>query len=68
MGKNIRCIVHFVKRVRNRLSAYYNLFRLDMYGVKHGRKCVIHGKLYIKLFPTANVAIGNNLYFRLGGL
>lgn len=66
MGKNIRRIVHFVKRVRNRLSVYYNLFRLDMYGVKHGRKCVVHGKLYIKLFPTANVTIGDNLYFSSG--
>lgn len=66
MGKNIRRIVHFVKRVRNRLSVYYNLLRLDMYGVKHGRNCVVHGKLYIKLFPTANVTIGDNLYFSSG--
>ena len=43
----IRNIVRFVRRVRNRLSAYYNLFRLDLYGVDHGRNCVIHGKLYI---------------------
>ena len=48
MGKNVRKIVHFVKRVRNRLSVYYNLFRLNMYGIKHGRKCVIHGKPQIR--------------------
>lgn len=64
--KNIRSIIRFTKRVRNRLSSYYNLFRFKMYGIEHGRHCVIHGKLYITLFPTANVKIGNNLYFSSG--
>lgn len=63
---NVRSIIRFTKRVRNRLSSYYNLLRLKMYGVKHGSHCVIHGKLYITLFPTANVKIGNNLYFSSG--
>lgn len=64
--KSFRSIIRFTKRVRNRLSSYYNLLRLKMYGVKHGNHCVIHGKLYITLFPTANVKIGNNLYFSSG--
>lgn len=61
-----RNIVRFIKRIRNRLSAYYNLLRLNLYGIKHGRNCVIHGKLYINLFSTANVTIGDNLYFSSG--
>lgn len=64
--KIIRISVKFVKRVRNRLSSYYNRFRLKMYGVEYGRNCVIHGKLYINLFPTAKLKIGDNLYFSSG--
>lgn len=64
--KNIRSIMRFTKRVRNRLSSYYNLLRLKMYGVEYGRHCVIHGKLYITLFPTAHVKIGDDLYFSSG--
>ena len=63
MGMKIRNIVRFVRRVRNRLSAYYNLFRLDLYGVEHGRNCVIHGKLYINLFSSAKVKIGDDFYY-----
>lgn len=62
----VRKTVKFIKRVRNRLSSYYNLLRLKMYGVEHGVHCVIHGKLYINLFPTAKVKIGDNLYFSSG--
>lgn len=61
-----RKTVKFIKRVRNRLSSYYNLLRLKMYGVEHGAHCVIHGKLYINLFSTAKVKIGDNLYFSSG--
>lgn len=64
--KVVRKSVKFVKRVRNRLSSYYNLIRLKMYGVEYGRHCVIHGKLYINLFSTARVKIGDNLYFSSG--
>lgn len=64
--KNVRKIIRFTKRIRNRLSSYYNLLRLKMYGVEHGRHCVIHGKLYISLFSTAHVKIGDNLYFSSG--
>lgn len=62
----VRKTVKFIKRVRNRLSSYYNLLRLKMYGVEHGAHCVIHGKLYINLFSTAKVKIGDNLYFSSG--
>lgn len=62
----VRKTVKLIKRVRNRLSSYYNLLRLKMYGVEHGAHCVIHGKLYINLFPTAKVKIGDNLYFSSG--
>lgn len=64
--KTLRSELYFLKRIRNRLSAYYNLLRLRLYGVKHGRNCVIHGHLYIRLFPTANVTIGDNLYLSSG--
>lgn len=62
----VRKTVKLIKRVRNRLSSYYNLLRLKMYGVEHGTHCVIHGKLYINLFSTAKVKIGDNLYFSSG--
>lgn len=62
----VRHIVRFVKRVRNRISSYYNLLRLNLYGVEHGKHCVIHGKLYINLFPSASLKIGNDLYFSSG--
>lgn len=48
------------------MSSWYNLVRLNLYGVRHGRHCVIHGKLYIRLFPTAEVSIGDNLYCSSG--
>ena len=37
-----------------------------MYGVECGRHCVVHGKLYVHLFPSAKVKIGDNLYFSSG--
>lgn len=66
MNKLFRKFVRLIKRVRNRLSSYYNLIRLKLYGVKYGKNCVIHGKLYINLFPTAKLQIGDNLYFSSG--
>lgn len=66
MSVFFRKIVRFLKRVRNRLSSYYNLLRLKMYGVQCGRHCVVHGKLYVHLFPSAKVKIGDNLYFSSG--
>lgn len=62
----LRKELYFLKRVRNRLSSYYNLLRLWLYGVEHGRHCVIHGHLYIRLFSTAKVTIGDNLYLSSG--
>lgn len=62
----MRHVIRFIKRIRNRISSYYNLIRLKMYGVEHGKHCVVHGKLYIRLFPTAKVKIGDNLYFSSG--
>lgn len=62
----VRFIIHFLKRVRNRLSSYWNLFRFRMYGVEYGKHCIVHGKLYINLFSTAKLKIGDNLYFSSG--
>lgn len=62
----VRISSKFVKRVRNRLSSYWNLFRFRMYGVEYGKHCIVHGKLYINLFPTAKLKIGDNLYFSSG--
>lgn len=61
-----RMFIRLLKRIRNRFSSYFNIFRLRLYGIKHGRHCVIHGKLYINLFKTANVTIGDNLYISSG--
>ena len=61
-----RTIVNLLRRVRNRLSSYANLLRFLIHGVRHGRHCVVHGKLYIKLFPSATVRIGDNFYFSSG--
>lgn len=62
----VRTSSNFVKRARNRLSSYWNLFRFRMYGVEYGKHCIVHGKLYINLFPTAKLKIGDNLYFSSG--
>lgn len=59
-------MVRFMKRVRNRISSYYNLLRFNLYGVEHGKHCVVHGKLYINLFPSASLKIGDDLYFSSG--
>lgn len=66
MSYKVRFIIHFLKRVRNRLSSCLNLFRFRMYGVEYGKHCVVHGKLYINLFSTAKLRIGDNLYFSSG--
>lgn len=62
----LRSELYFLKRVRNRLISKYNLLRLYLYGIKHGHNCVIHGYLYIRLFSTAKVTIGDNLYLSSG--
>ena len=66
MMKMLRKELYFFKRVRNRLSVYYNLLRLRLYGVKYGQHCIMHGHFYIHLFPTAKVKIGDNLYYSSG--
>lgn len=53
-------------RVRNKLSSYFNRLRLWLYGIKIGKNCVIHGLLYIRLFKTAKVSIGDNFYMSNG--
>ena len=62
----LRAIFNILKRVRNRLSSYVNRLRLYLYGVECGHNCVIHGKLYIKLFPSAKVCIGDDFYCSSG--
>ena len=62
----MRKLLNFTKRIRNRLSSYINLIRLKAYRVEYGKNCIIHGKLYIKLFPSATVKIGDNFYCSSG--
>lgn len=62
----IRIIIRYVQKIRNYLCRYYNAFRLTCYGVAYGKKCIIHGKLYVKLFPTAKCRIGDNFYCSSG--
>lgn len=61
-----RIIIRLCKRIKNRISKYYNLLRLKIYGVEYGKGCTVHGKLYIKLFPSAKCRIGNSFYFSSG--
>lgn len=62
----MREIIRFCNRCRNRISKWVNIVRLRMYHVNFGRNCVIHGKIYIKLFKTASVSIGDNFYCSSG--
>lgn len=62
----MRRFIRLGKRIKNRIGMYTNLIRLQMYGIVHGKHCVIHGKLYIHLYPTAKVKIGDNFYCSSG--
>lgn len=64
--KYTRGVLRLCQRVRNQISRYLNLLRLKIYGIRCGKNCIIHGKLFIKLFPTAKCEIGNNFYFSSG--
>lgn len=64
--RNIRKTIFLYYRIRNRLSAYYNRMVLFIMGVKYGKNCMIQGKFYIKLFPTAKLIIGDNLHYSSG--
>ena len=64
--RNIRKTIFLYYRIRNRLSAYYNRIVLFIMGVKYGKNCMIQGKFYIKLFPTAKLIIGDNLHYSSG--
>ena len=61
-----RKIFRFFHRAKNRISAYFNILKLWFLGIEYGDNCIIHGKVYIKLHDSANVSIGNNLYFSSG--
>ena len=63
---NIRVVVRLHTKIKNRISKYYNLLKLKLYGIEYGNDCTIHGKLYIKLFPSAKCKIGNSFYFSSG--
>lgn len=62
----MRRMAKLAKRIRNRLSSYINLIRFYAYGVKHGKHCVVHGKLYLNLFDSASLTIGDNFYCSSG--
>ena len=61
-----RSIIKFCRRVRNRLSSYCNLIRLHIYHVDYGAHCCIHGKIYINLFQSARMKIGDHFYCSSG--
>ena len=62
----MREIIIFCKRCRNRISMYVNFVRLRIHRIDFGKHCVIHGKFYIHLFPTARMKIGDNFYCSSG--
>jgi acetyltransferase-like isoleucine patch superfamily enzyme len=62
----MRKLILLSKRVLNRLGSYANRVRFKFYGVKHGNNCVVQGKLYLKLFPSSVIEIGDNFYFSSG--
>lgn len=58
----LRKIICFFKRVRNKLSSYKNLLVLKIFQIKHGKNCVIHGKLGLQIPSSASITIGDNFY------
>ena len=62
----MREIIIFCNRSRNRISMYVNFVRLRIHRIDFGKHCVIHGKFYIHLFPTARMKIGDNFYCSSG--
>lgn len=66
VSRGFRKITSLTKRTINRIDSYFNRVKLLMYGVSYGRNCVIQGKAYVKLSPTAVCKIGDNFYFSSG--
>lgn len=62
----IRNILKQILRIKNKLSSYKNLLKLKILGVKHGKRCTIHGHLNIKLTSKSELNIGNNFYYSSG--
>ena len=62
----IRTSIFQLRRVRKKLSCYWNRAKLRLYGIKYGRNCIIHGYLGIKLSPNSTISIGNNFYMSSG--
>lgn len=61
-----RITMFFISKVINRLWALFNVIRLRIYGVQYGKRCIVQGRLYLKLFPTSKCSIGDNFYFSSG--
>lgn len=62
----IRIIGKQILRIKSKLSSYKNLLKLRILGIKHGKKCTIHGHLDIKLAPKSELCIGDNFYYSSG--
>lgn len=63
---NIRKIIFQLRRVRNKLSCYWNRIKLRLYGIKYGHNCIIHGHLGLKLNSDSTISIGDNFYLSSG--
>lgn len=63
----IRPIIINSRRICNFISRYKNHIKLRLYGITHGKNCVIHGYIRINVSPTANVSIGDFFYMSSGG-
>lgn len=63
---NIRKTIFQLRRVRNKLSCYWNCIKFRQYGIKYGHNCIVHGHLGLKLATDSTVRIGDNFYMSSG--
>lgn len=63
---NIQKAIFQLRRVRNKLSCYYNLFKFRLYGIKYGRNCIVHGHVGLKLSSNSAISIGDDFYMSSG--
>lgn len=61
-----RKIQILVLKVFSCFSMIINFLRFKLYGIKHGRHLKVRGMLYLRLYPTAKVEIGDDFEFTNG--
>ena len=59
---NIRKAIFQLRRVRNKLSCYWNRIKFRLYGIKYGNNCIVHGHVGLKLSSNSAISIGDYFY------